>query len=737
VLISFNSKKRGKFPRVLRLSVSMDDVSDVNDLMNNAREWRVVQDLDYTRDKISSMSLLALPLLATCLKFQVLNFWEDAGDGQASKCQHCNRGTPDPRSGICPACSTNSRQCRNCRTINYDADTFFCSQCGISEFVSCDWQIQAVPSFSHTRVNSAEDVTLALAKSDELLANAQTISRSLGHLRSDIVQALSQANPIPITERINRLNHLYNDKGKNHSYQLTAIVQHVSAIRSAIGSYLKLAACRSVDRNMCYSCRATYINNALLFLAKTSFTSLIEEAGGSTLFLSFLDSAAFTAAAAGSLLQFCRDLPDLCHKIVSIFIESLPNPSPHVVRLLCQIGAIHDAHVVECFSAIKSAVSAAADFVNTNSAIVPTVVQPLVDALFASPVPLKTHDRYSLQRVFAGWRGKPGRVSVDPLSMFPDQIVRRLLIECSSRTVRESLSKFLAQAASLSVEHQGAVYKLVSVWFAEAERVTPNYEQCVNVLVNILRHGKYLRKAIASGTVEQIVARLTSEVDSVLRLEGSLILDLSIGSTVELITRVLKVFLDRPVERRFILCHKRDLVVHIVHNFFRLRSLLIQRSKYLDDSLSALKTIISGFLVNEFVLDEADSIVSPNPTGPTTFIISALDSLKYGHFSVVQELSNFLLPEPVLLNFPVLVQSLPSQRDYLPGGLSSEPVMSRSIGYVMRDIKNRTCTILGMMHLIDEEISVELLVNGNMIDLDLRIDNLYTKVWVSARARPP
>jgi E3 ubiquitin-protein ligase UBR4 len=218
VLISFTAKKRSKFPRVLRFSVSADDVTDVNDLMNNARQWRVVQELDFTREKMSSIAVLALPLLATCLKFQVVALWEDTSEGQTPKCSHCNRGTPDPRSGICPACSTNSRQCRNCRAINYDADTFFCSQCGTSEYVSSEWSITAVQSFSHTRVNSAEDVTLALAKSDELLANAQTISRSLGHLRSDIVQALSQANPQPIADRINRLNGLYNEKGKNYSF---------------------------------------------------------------------------------------------------------------------------------------------------------------------------------------------------------------------------------------------------------------------------------------------------------------------------------------------------------------------------------------------------------------------------------------------------------------------------------------------------------------------------------------
>jgi E3 ubiquitin-protein ligase UBR4 len=738
-LFSFSIKKRSKIPRIIRISVSPDDIVNVNDLVQDTREWLIVDDLEFTREKTSIITTLPLPLLAACLKFQVIEFWPDVSEGGNTKCPQCHQGTLDPRSGICPVCTTNSRQCRTCRRINYDDhENFICLQCGSCEYVNFEWSITGVQSFTHTRVNSSEDVTSALTKCDELLANAQTISRSLGQLRGEIDETLSQATQIAIQDRINKLNSLYNDRGKAHSYQLTSIVQHVSAIRSAVVSYLNLAGNRSsVPKNMCYNCRASYINLGLLFLAKTRFSAIIERAGGSSLLFSFLDFPAFTASAAGSLLQFCRDLPDLRYKILQFFKDSLPNPSPHVVRLLCEIGTIQDANMSEGFSAIKEAVIASTDFMNTSSAIVPTVIHPLIQTVLVSPVLMKNSDFYVKGRIFSSWCHQRGRVRVDPLEVFPSEIVRQLLIDCPSRLVRSLIADFLTQTSTLSARHLLSVYELVSSWFCDIDNVTMKHEQCIDVFEKLHRNSQLQRKSIGKGMIERVVDILSVEVESVVSLESSLILDLSVGSSVELMTRVLKIFVSGSINTRFVLSRKSELVTKIIHLFFRIRSLIIQRSKYLDDSLSVLKDIVSGFLVDEFVIDSDDMFKSANGTGPSIFITSAMDSLKYGHFSVIQELASLMFPARELLNFPIIVQTLRSQQDFFPDRISAEPTMSRTFGPLMRDIKIRTCTNLGMSHLIHDDHGVELLVLGNLIGLDLPVDEVYVNVWVPSKGTTP
>ena len=130
---------------------------------------------------------LPLQIFTTCLKFHFTEFWEDTSEGSVLRCPQCYSEITNRRSGICPKCHANAFQCRGCRHINYNyLDGFICCECGSSNFVNMEWAIKAIPSFSHTQVNSYEDVTASLEKNEELLTKAHDIFSSLNNMKSQI-----------------------------------------------------------------------------------------------------------------------------------------------------------------------------------------------------------------------------------------------------------------------------------------------------------------------------------------------------------------------------------------------------------------------------------------------------------------------------------------------------------------------------------------------------------------------
>ncbi|OHT12592.1 hypothetical protein TRFO_03612 [Tritrichomonas foetus] len=736
--LSFNVKKRSRTPRTVRLFVSSAELNQANDLLGDLPNWRHVSDLNFAKDSTKATVSLPLQLFATCFKFQFSEFWEDASDGFVLRCPQCHNEIPDRRSGLCPRCRENAYHCRECRHINYNhLDGFICCECGNSSYVSLDWSLTAIPSFSHTRVSCTEDIDTSLAKCDDLMGEAHKIFASLNILRNSIDETLSPTTMIPVADRISKLNNLYNEKCKSHFIELTKIVQHVSAIRQSVGVYLNLIdGHHTPDTNMCYNCRATFIRKGLAFLAKAAETKAIESLNAPSLLISFIDSTTFTADAVGSLLMFCKIRPDLTQRVVSIFRDSLPNPSQHVVRLLCDIGRIDDDYKTQRFEAVANAATVSTEFINANGSMTPLVLQPLISSVLSSPLIIRKPEILTKLSIFNAWRNKETKM-VDPLEVIPFNTLKTLLVDCTSQSVRELIAQLLKDASKLSIKHFEKVSKFIIEMLSSVDSFTLNYEQAIDVLSFLLLDPAKQRSALNSGLFDEIVKLLEREVEKVLKLEHTLVLDLSVGCVVYMLTKLLTVFFSSGINARFILSRRRELVIQLIHIFFSLRCLIIQRSKYLDDCLSLIKKGILGLMTPEFVIDEEDNITYANKDGAKVFIVAAVDSIRFGHTSVVRELSNILVPKPPVLNIPIITKKSRGQEDYMPGHMPKDPVMSRNIGTLMRHVKNKICTDLGMTSLIDDDNGMELLVDGKIISLDLPIEDVYKKVWVPSKGESP
>lgn len=748
--LSFNVKKRNRTPRTVKIYISSAELNQANDLLGDMPHWLHVSDLHFARDSTTATVKLPLQLFATCLKFHFTEFWEDPSNSFVLRCPQCHNEIPDRRSGLCPRCRENAYHCRECRHINYNhLDGFICCECGSSSYVSMDWSVTAVQSFSHTLVHSSEDVETSLEKCDELMDNAHKIFASLSKLRNQIESTLSPTTNIPVDERISKLKKYYNEECKSNITRLTEVVQHVSAIRMSIALYLNLIdghhQCSA--SNMCYNCRATYIRGGLAFLAKAAETKAIESLNAPSLLISFIDSTSFTADAIGSLRMFCKIRPDLTNRVVELFKESLPNPSPHMVQLLCQIGTIDDKYKKQRFQAIAHATVISTEFINANGSMTPTVIQPLVTSVLSSPLIIRKSEIQTKLDVFQAWKKLTKKNAddnnnnevglINPLDVMPLEALKVLLVDCTSQNVRVLTADLLKDAARISQSQFGTVSKFVLKLLSSVDSFSTNYEQAIDVLNFLLLGVVHQREALTSDLFDELVNLLQKESEKIFKLEHTLVLDLSVGSTVYLLTKLLSTFFDDKLNSRYILLRKKDAIIRIIHIFFRIRCLIIQRSKYINDTLSLIKTSIISLLSKDIEIDEEENIVFHNKDGNSMFILAAVDCIKYGHQSVIRELCSILVPKPVVMNIPIITKKSRGQEDFMPGHMPKEPFMSRNVGTIMRQVKNKICIDLGMDSLIEDDRGMELLVDNKIISLDLPIEDVYKKVWVPSKGETP
>lgn len=782
-----------RFPRVVKVFVSTADITEGSMLVTDAPKWRHVADITFAKDTNSASVNLPLHTYATCIKYHITDVWEDTSS-MSYHCPSCRSEIPDPRSGTCPRCGDNCYQCKNCRHIDYNAlHSLICVECGASPLGQLNWSIMAVPSFSHTHIQSEDDCDAALKKCDELLADAHETYEKLRTLRSEIDGILSPAFTGGLNVKASQLNNLYNNKCKSHFQSLTQSVQHVCAIRNAVAKYKNRVSRKeeSEERNICYSCRSTYIKNCLGFLVTVLKCTELTNLDVVPLLFSFLyEDSVFTSTAVDSLVAFCSLQWELTVRIVDIFRNSLPDVSPHVVRLICELEKLEDDRRASRLPFFIKAIEDSLNFTTSSAAFIPTVFQPLVEAVCSSPLLIRTHDKLCMNkaltafgRLLKGHERTPRMVDVYDVLLSKD-LAPKLLFECPSAAVRASIADLEVVAANLG--HFDEVSSLIVGHVMKSNNFGKYDEQCYSILCSLLSsNSSFLRATMRSGFFDHVVKIFEDEVDKVMANEENIVLNLKIGFETLQLMKVIRSYLNDTTRIMYVINHKEDLIRRLMMSYFKLRSLFIQRSKHIEDTLSELKEIIFLTMNNEFVFpgdtedesakpsthhparrevtsdDEApqpigavspvrasahqaepeqqedDTLSIPNIKGPRIMLSAGAESIQFCPDIVVREISGIIFPPPVFLNVPIIMQKAQTQEEFMPGRLPNQPVMSHGIGVVFRDIKNRMCIDVGMVGFIDDDFGMELIVLNNIISLDLAIDEVYKRIWEPEQGDSP
>ena len=776
VKLSFDVKIRQKRPKLIKFFVTSAEVYDTNILATDKIKWIPVFEMKFEKNVNKGDVKLPIPIFATCLKINFDQFWQDS-DGQPSICPNCRRSEVNPQSGLCPNCHENAFQCKSCRNINYaHPNPFICTECGNSNFISMNWTITAFESFSHTLVNSHSDVQASLAKVDQLMKNAKGIFDNLQEYREKIETILSPTSKISMQEKCKELNQLYNDKCSSSFKQLTTIVQHVSEIRKAVAQFLGYSNTDEEEtENMCYNCRKQYIANSLLVLRRiaelgSEYSTLTTDA--SKVLISFLEVPDFTAQAALALVSFCKVKSSLTDHIVNIFIQSLPKPSSLLVSLLTDVIKIDDKYKKSRFTTISNALIECVKHQYEDSSMVPTAVAPLVKAVFTSPLIISQSKIYEMNSVFNSWPKKSQITTdlVEPLDVLPEDILLELFISSNSE-IRKQVYNLLLKSATLSANNYIKVNQLV---LKATELIKQNkgfngnntrYEQLFNLIFNLLQSQRVQIHCLLSGYVNDfLVEFLHDEIKKVFSKEKNLSIDLLSGFNINLIAKILNVFLSQGPILRYIIIKKPEILETVIRAYFTLKCIIIQKSNYID---TAEKTLRSKMILlsqpyieiytptqktkeeelrspfNRSGSAELQQIEEDTPIrwmtdkGQILLATTAAKMIPFSPSLIINAFTNIVFPPKEALNFQIILKKDQKQEDFLPGRISNSPIDSNHIGLLMRDVKNKICTDLDMTHLIEDEHGMELLVNNNIISLDLPLEDVYLNVWKPTNNKKP
>lgn len=612
--LSLTMKKKNRSPKLIKIYVSNAELKSDNDLLTDAPNWRHVADLNFAQDATEATAVLPLHLFVTCIQFHFADFWEDLNQNVTLNCPFCHRPIQDRRSGYCQKCHENAYQCRDCRAINYNyLDGYICYQCGYSNYASFDWTIRAYNSFSHTHITNDDDCNASLVKCDDLLEQAHSNFALLTNLRKQIDEVLSPASGKSVNKKTTQLNTLYNEKCKSQFIQLSEIVQHICAIRNAVGRFKnKVQSYQNIKPNMCYNCRTTYIQNILKFFISImkceKLHAIADELDIPSLLFSFVkQNSIFTPTATNTIVTFCTIRPELTYRVVNIFVDELPDVSTQLVKLLCQLEALEDDSRAYRHTLITGAIVASLKYMSINSSFASIVINPLVSSVCQSPLVIRTNEKYLMHEAYNAWRKymkkSPSKL-IDPLHVFVDNdTIKSLFIDCPSSSIRSSLGQLLKIGSALTMNHAKRVFDFAYSIAFKVEKYENKYRQCFNALLYLMEYESYNMHCMMNGFLEKVIKLLEIEIDYLFQRENQINIYLDSGKSIEILFGIILKIFTPASHIRYAIYQKLEVLKDVIRLFFKLTSIKIQKSKAITNTICSIKELIRRLLTDYFIID--------------------------------------------------------------------------------------------------------------------------------------
>jgi len=737
--INYNPKRRTKVPRTIKMYVSSIEVSNPNDLLNESHQWIHAADFCFNQSEHVCIINFPLKLFASNIRFHFFDFWEENTEKKNIKCNSCHIDV-DSRSGLCPKCRENIYMCRQCRNINYNhLDGFICYECGFSSYIDIDWSVNCVPSFSHTHIMNEKEADLSINKADELLATVQDKYNIIAQLKSKIELSLSPSK-IPTNQKINELNSLYNDQSKSIYNELTNRIQHINSIRNSVALFYNYCGINGIsDSNLCYNCRNSFIIHCLVLIGSVSSINGVDSKEATEVLLKYADHSSYSTITIESLISFCKVRHDLSDKIVLLFKNSLPNPSPHMIKLLIALLQIKDGSRIHRFESIIQCIIDSSKYIMEISSIIPVVIHPLINAVFESTLIIRSAKLFNLYVIMSNWRSSITPHTTSILNLFPDCTIVELLTNSQSSALRQLVAMVLSEQSVFSEENTIKTYEFVTKQLFSIKCIENTHYDLIKILGTLLQNPFIVGKPFLIKLFPNIIGFFFSDSERVLRSEKSLVLDLNVGSSIFYLVSILdQIFQNQILVRYFINMYPNDISKYCV-TYYRLKSLIVQRSKYLQDTISLMKTHLILLSKGDFVIpvDEENKVIYSNLKGQTIFIVSSFNSIKYSIDICIKELHTIMFPPVIPKNIPIIAIKTRTQEDFIPGRISRDPFFSHQVGQLMRDIKNKICTDLRMEALMNDDRAMELLVNNQIVSLGLQIEDVYNKVWLPFGGESP
>lgn len=221
--------------------------------------------------------------------------------------------------------------------------------------------------------------------------------------------------------------------------------------------------------------------------------------------------------------------------------------------------------------------------------------------------------------------------------------------------------------------------------------------------------------------------RCEAEVESSVRL-----VNFTEGYSLKRLVSLLRLTLEVVPSKRLSVRQKlldgnsNNVVWSLQRAYVCVKKLISLRTRLTDECASQLSTVL---LSKDFLFSgpTVESIVSA--------CVSELQSANLRNDAqavaiLLEELCLMLCPERSEPTCLLSLNKAPTQEEYIRGSMSRNPYPSSSFdGPLMRHVKNKICKDLDLPGLLQDDFTMELLVAGNVVKLDLPIMGVYEHVW--------
>ncbi|KAF8012749.1 hypothetical protein BT93_I0796 [Corymbia citriodora subsp. variegata] len=321
------------------------------------------------------------------------------------------------------------------------------------------------------------------------------------------------------------------------------------------------------------------------------------------------------------------------------------------------------------------------------------------------------------------WKRRVYRTSKGDFSTFElGSWVKELILSACSQSIRSEMCTLISL---LSAQNSSRRCRLLNLLMGMLPATLPAGESAAEYFELLFRMIDVEDARLfltARGCLSTICKLISQEVGNVESLETSLHIDISQGFIVHKLVELLGKFLEVPnIRARFM---RENLLSEVLEALIVIRRLIVQKTKLISDCNRLLKD-----LLNSLLLESSEN--------KRQFIRACICGLQIHreerkgqtNLFVLEQLCNLICPSKPDSVYLLVLNKAHTQEEFIRGSMTKNPYSSSEIGPLMRDVKNKICHELDLVTLLDDDFSVELLVAGNIISLDLSIAQVYEQVW--------
>lgn len=314
------------------------------------------------------------------------------------------------------------------------------------------------------------------------------------------------------------------------------------------------------------------------------------------------------------------------------------------------------------------------------------------------------------------------------LQVFPykneHQWLQHIVFNSDSSEIRELFTSILSNIFNTN-ERKLIIIKICQNLLRNLDKVAKFSTNFLNFFKSIALESPMKEFLILHGTLDYIIVELNKQTKKILiqESEKSVTYCKSASTAIFIYADLISMFWK---DDSFKVPLKSELC-GILRAYLDLKKIIFARSLLIDCAEENLAQFI-------------EEVTSTNETDTSNFITALI--------SIIKNCANDDIKTPIyafeklytLINRSesnaeeifVNLEKDPLQEEFLQGRMLSNPYSSaeNGIGPLFRDIKNRICRDCDLIALLEDDNSMELLVNNKIINLDLSLLSVYKYLWL-------